>query len=543
MLKFGSVTKLGLRSAYTVGALPRPLLHGSLSTALFPLQTRSFSTQPPTTKVNFNDPTAAYKKKTLKELLRAYLVFSMCGSAVFVNNCEKLLNLSKSVFGEKLTYAIVKRTFFAHFCAGESEEEIKPVMERLQKIGIGGILDYAAESDVPATDADGKLEKEGVISARTFDYTGEGECDKNTNIFLRSIDAVSQVQDSFAAIKITALGKASLLERLSIILIAIRKLFLEKFASKNNGKVTMPEFVAGLKEIGVTLPTEDIEKLFKKFDKEGDGTIDYIEWTQSIQLEDMTTRKLFTRSGVNLSSITRGGALPLLDENETELFDNMVKRVNRVAEAAAKRKVRLMIDAEHTYFQPAIDHFVLNLQRKYNKDFPTIFSTYQCYLTWSQQHLLNDLERAKREKWVFAGKLVRGAYMVVERARAEKMNYPSPILPTIEDTHKNYNFCASKVIDNIDRSNVIIASHNQESIEKVLALMESYVDRIENYEERTDTIFSSKNVDKSRVFFGQLLGMSDHISYPLGMVIYFNAFAIQLFTLLNDITTEWIQSV
>jgi len=71
---------------------------------------------------------------------------------MFVDNCEKLMNLSKSVFGQTLTYAIVKRTFFAHFCAGETEAEIKPVMERLHNIGIGGILDYAAESDVPPAD-------------------------------------------------------------------------------------------------------------------------------------------------------------------------------------------------------------------------------------------------------------------------------------------------------------------------------------------------------------------------------------------------------
>jgi proline dehydrogenase len=73
----------------------------------------------------------------------------------------------------------------------------------------------------------------------------------------------------------------------------------------------------------------------------------------------------------------RKGILPLLDDKETVLFDNMVNRVNKLAEAAAQSKVRLMIDAEHTYMQPAIDHFVLNLQRKHNVVFPSIFNTYQ----------------------------------------------------------------------------------------------------------------------------------------------------------------------
>ena len=74
------------------------------------------------------------------------------------------------------------------------------------------------------------------------------------------------------------------------------------------------------------------------------------------------------------------------------------------------RQVRLLIDAEQTYMQVAIDHFALKMQREYNQQFPTIFNTYQCYLDFARNRLDNDLERSQREGWVFAAKLVRGAW-------------------------------------------------------------------------------------------------------------------------------------
>ncbi len=78
-----------------------------------------------------------------------------------------------------------------------------------------------------------------------------------------------------------------------------------------------------------------------------------------------------------------------------------------------------MVDAEQTYFQPAIDHMVINLQKKWNKEFPAIYNTYQCYLTNTEGRVKVDLERAHRDGFYFAAKLVRGAYMVQERARAQ----------------------------------------------------------------------------------------------------------------------------
>jgi proline dehydrogenase len=98
-----------------------------------------------------------------------------------------------------------------------------------------------------------------------------------------------------------------------------------------------------------------------------------------------------------------------------------------------------MIDAEHTYYQEGISAITNDLAREFNTDYPVVFSTYQLYLKDGLANLKTDLERANTGNYKFAAKLVRGAYMVLERKRAEDMGYEDPILPTIEDTHASYN--------------------------------------------------------------------------------------------------------
>jgi hypothetical protein len=89
----------------------------------------------------------------------------------------------------------------------------------------------------------------------------------------------------------------------------------------------------------------------------------------------------------------------------------------------------------------AIDHVASELMRKYNTSYPLIYTTYQCYLRDSAARLQADTERARRGGYHFGCKLVRGAYLILERERSAEMGYPSPIWDTIQDTHDNYNRC------------------------------------------------------------------------------------------------------
>jgi proline dehydrogenase len=212
------------------------------------------------------------------------------------------------------------------------------------------------------------------------------------------------------------------------------------------------------------------------------------------------------------------GILPCLDADQLRQFVNLMNRIETLAKAAASSQVRLMVDAEQTYFQPGIDHVVMNLQRKFNREFPVIFSTYQAYLKDAEARLRIDIQRARNENFKFAAKIVRGAYMIAERRRAKELGIEDPINPNIETTHKMYHRCLDLMFKNIDMCEVMIASHNQKSIEYATQKMQEL-----NIPRRD-----------GGVYFGQLLGMSDHLSFTLGQS-GFNAFKYVPFGEINQV--------
>jgi proline dehydrogenase len=99
-------------------------------------------------QLNFTDIREAYRSKSTFELVRAIIVYRVCAQQWIVNNADLLLKRSIQLFGERLTIAVVQRTMFAHFCAGQDETSIRPTVEKLRRFGVGSILDYAAEADI-----------------------------------------------------------------------------------------------------------------------------------------------------------------------------------------------------------------------------------------------------------------------------------------------------------------------------------------------------------------------------------------------------------
>jgi len=480
---------------------------------------RPFASQ--ATTLNFDDARSAFQSKTTAELLLHSAVLKVCSFDVIVRNSDALLKMGETVFGKHiLTERVLRPTFFDHFCAGTSASDIVPRIERLHANGIGGILDYAAEADVVSEDeqaapgvnvldhpkwsADG-----GAQSAKVYCYTSEQECDANVQIFLDCIQAVKDTTpEGFAAIKLTALGNPLLLERLTESILAIRT-FFDEFDRDGDGSITFAEFEAGWARHFHPLPDGQLRDLFDRTRSpspasgraplpDAEGYVDFVDWCS--RLDPLELPQLVA---LCLDDGPLARAAPT--EEEAGLMRRMIERLDTLAAAAEKAGVRLMVDAEQTYFQPAIDHLVLRLQRKYNTgDHPTVLNTYQCYLKHTDQRVADDLERARRDGFRWGAKLVRGAYLVAERQRAREHGYEDPTQPSLEATHACYDGCVRLVLEQSvargEGSNVLIASHNQQSVEGALARMAALgIDR-----------------ESGGVYFGQLLGMADHLSFTLG---------------------------
>jgi proline dehydrogenase len=430
-----------------------------------------------------------------------------------VNNAEKLLNVSSKVLGTTFTNAVMKHTFFKHFCAGEYSADMKPVIDRLQENNIGPILDYAAESDSDGSSASGDFE--GLTTqppfnqpARIYDYKSEKQCDHHVEIFKNCIRSVRDVSPhGFAALKVTALGNPVLLERMSTIIVEVKKFFATMDENKT-GFISREDFLRCYDRHFHREDPVALDEILDLLDPNNEEMIDYISFAKMLTPYTLSSFTLKCKEVGPLAQVTPS-------DDEIALMAKISERLCSLAEEAASCGTKLLIDAEHQKYQPAIDSLVLELQQQFNAkdvtDRPVIFNTYQCYLKDMPERMVTDLKRSERFSFHFAAKLVRGAYMVHERARAKELKIPSPIHDTIEHTHRCYDDSVKILLEYRKKNGpgleLMIASHNKKSIEKTVQLM--------NEMELTST--------DSTVHFAQLFGMADNLTFPLGLHGY-NAF-------------------
>lgn len=185
-----------------------------------------------------------------------------------------------------------------------------------------------------------------------------------------------------------------------------------------------------------------------------------------------------------------------LDFADQQRWDAGRQRFLNICEAAAKSDVRLFIDAEESWLQEAIDRLAEEAMLRFNTSKPIIYNTLQMY----RHDRLAYLEMQLSQTSHFLGfKLVRGAYMEKERKRSLEMGYNDPIQVDKEATDRDYDAAVARCIENSQRVAICIGTHNEASSLKGTALMQAQ---------------QMPNQD-TRVFFSQLLGMSDHISFNL----------------------------
>ena len=225
--------------------------------------------------------------------------------------------------------------------------------------------------------------------------------------------------------------------------------------------------------------------------------LDSIKFVAEKQILDFTVFKpTAIANSLILEKISKGDSL---NDNEQTLYKRAYERFNKICELAYNKDVKILVDAEESWIQDAIDQIVLEMMIKFNKDKAIVFNTSQMY-RHDRLEYLKSLHRAANESKFHIGiKLVRGAYIEKENKRAKKNNYQSPICNSKELTDQNFNNGASFILSNLDLFSLFSGTHNEESIYKIIEIMNS----------------KSINKDDSNIWFGQLYGMSDNITFNL----------------------------
>lgn len=193
-----------------------------------------------------------------------------------------------------------------------------------------------------------------------------------------------------------------------------------------------------------------------------------------------------------------------LKESEQIAIEKLKNRVDNICRAAFEQKICIFIDAEETWVQDAIDAIAYKMMEKYNKEDVIVYNTYQLYTVSALSKLKIATENGRENNFKIGAKIVRGAYMEKEIKRAKEFGYPNPIQANKAATDRAFNEALIFCIEHKDRIDFCAGTHNEQSSLYLATLMEKY--GIEK--------------DNKGIWFAQLFGMSDHISFNLAKIGY-----------------------
>lgn len=189
----------------------------------------------------------------------------------------------------------------------------------------------------------------------------------------------------------------------------------------------------------------------------------------------------------------------VLTEAEQAEWNRIYNRIDEICAAAHQYNIMVLIDAEETWIQGPVNTLANAMMEQYNKERGIVFNTFQMYCHASLAYLKHSLQEATNKGYILGAKLVRGAYMEKERARAAEKGYPSPIQPDKVSTDRDYNEAVLFCLQHLDKLSLFIGTHNEHSCLLAAKYMEDH-----KIPHNTD-----------RVYFSQLYGMSDNISFNL----------------------------
>ena len=235
----------------------------------------------------------------------------------------------------------------------------------------------------------------------------------------------------------------------------------------------------------------------KTYDNSLNEVVKSIEFAASKDILDYTVFKpTAVASSVILNKVTEEKELSSFEKG---LYIRIVDRFDIICKTAFENQIKILVDAEESWLQDAIDNIVLKMMIKYNTDNTIVYNTSQMYRHDRLKYLKELKKKSIENNFQIGIKLVRGAYIEKENRRAKKYNYKSPICESKHATDINFNEGANFILSNLDNFSLFCGSHNENSIYNILDIMRE----------------SKMQNNNPKIWFGQLYGMSDNISFNL----------------------------
>ncbi|XP_065891514.1 hydroxyproline dehydrogenase-like [Dysidea avara] len=429
------------------------------------------------------------------DLIRGWILYNLFRSNYLVENSIKALKFTERVVGQSLTESLLKATVFGHFCGDASEDGLRQKAEALTQRQMGTMFGYNSElmEDDLATMS---LEERRVANTAKW-Y-------KVYANYLKSIDYAAQYtkdKPPFVACKLTSMVDTDVLRRLTTLL----NYSDEVFKSYSTTSTSNDHHILNRHISSPNMPFKSQrlrETVTKLADCRSKGSVDLVDWQNHFTVANLDQLQLLLDEA--LPGVKRPDPLTDQEQQQVELI---MKRLNDIGEHAVAKDVRVLMDAEQTYYQPAIRSFMVHCMMKwYNKEKPVVYDTLQSYLKSSHQTMLLSHLSTKRNNCIYAVKLVRGAYMDEEKRLAIEHGCEDPIHSDKLATDGSFNRNADYLLSQDDIF-VFLATHNNDSVQMTKEKIKEY----------------NRSSQSGEVVFAQLMGMADYISSPLayeGYLVY-----------------------
>ncbi|CCD13745.1 unnamed protein product, partial [Trypanosoma congolense IL3000] len=385
-------------------------------------------------KVDFSDPTI-FRQKSIWWLLRALFVLRMCSIEFISNNSVALMKRAESVLGPFLTYnTIVKKTVYGHFCAGEADRELRNTIKSLEGLGIGSVLDYAAEADAEGfAPAPGMAEAPNLSMASLVNNTSvtylphKQAYDENMKLYVMCVlhSALHKPKGGvgLAAVKVTGMCDPQLLARVSAILHMVHRDWIEYFTEEQPPPVEECNVVMGTKTEHKRYITRDqVRKGLTNLAASRKYTEDEIKAVLDVLDPDNEGRtnyykfKTVVSEAVLPLDLTQGqkiifAKLPNLPPKERELCRHCHWRWSVIVEPPKDWGERVLLEPDQPFSHLAMAILFRKFRARFTGRGPPVYTRSQCSWTHTEDGVFKDLRRADLEGWFGGGKVVRGAYM------------------------------------------------------------------------------------------------------------------------------------